>query len=216
MIEVRPSGDRAVTRSPGIMTLHSFSAGAHYDPANTHFGLLVAHDEHRLDPGAGFDMHAHRGLEILTWVIEGTLLHEDSMGRRHTVRHGMVAHQSAGSGMQHAERNGSETELRFVQMWLLGGSGPPAYQVAETPTMHLPGAALEVVTLDASAARLPDAPFVHVFVVTGRVDLDVGGPLATGDAARLRTGGGSVRGTGEVLVLEMDADATSPPPEPGR
>lgn len=215
MIELRPGAGRTLTRTPGITTLHSFSSGAHYDPANTHFGLLVAHDEHRVEPGGGFEMHTHRGLEIVTWVIDGTLLHEDSTGRRSAIRHGTVQHLSAGSGVEHAERNGGAAQLRFVQMWVLGGSGPPAYEVAETATMRVPGAALHVVTLDGGATRLPDAPFVHVFVVTGRVELDVAGPLVTGDAARLGGGGGAIRGAGEVLVLAMDADATSPP-EPGR
>lgn len=217
VIEVRPGADRAITRTPGITTRHTFSSGAHYDPGNTHFGLLVAHDEHWLEPGAGFEIHAHRGLEIVTWVIDGTLLHEDSMGGRSTVRHGMVQYLSAGSGIEHAERNAGDTELRFVQMWLLGGRGTPRYEIARTKTLHLPGAALHVVTLDDEAAQLPDARFVHVFVATGRVAVDVAGPLATGDAARLGGGGGaSMRGTGEVLLLEMNADATSSPAEPGR
>ena len=66
MIDVRRAADRTESRADGIVTRHSFSSGSHYDPANTQFGPLVAHDEHVLAPGSGFDMHPHRDVEIVT------------------------------------------------------------------------------------------------------------------------------------------------------
>ena len=212
MIEVRRAADRAMSEAPGITTSHSFSSGAHYEPANTHFGLLVAHDEHVLQPGAGFDTHVHRGLEIVTWVLAGTLQHEDSTGRRTTVRPGMVQHLSAGSGVSHAERNGGDDELRFIQMWLLDDRrGEPAYRVETSDSLRLHGQE-RICTSPALVGQpitLPDAPFVHVFVARGSAEVTAAGALATGDAARIfGCDGHRVSGDAELLILEMHADAT--------
>lgn len=210
MIEVRRGADRAVSEAPGITTRHSFSAGAHYEPANTHFGLLVANDEHVLQPGAGFDTHVHRGLEIVTWVLAGTLQHEDSTGRRTTVRPGMVQHLSAGSGVSHAERNGGDDELRFIQMWLLDNRlGEPAYGAEAAESLRLHKANLHVARLVGQPITLPEAPFVHVFVARGSAEVTAAGPLATGDAVRIfGCDGHRVSGDAELLILEMHADAT--------
>jgi redox-sensitive bicupin YhaK (pirin superfamily) len=211
LIEVRRAADRPISRSAGITTRHSFSSGSHYDPANTHFGRLVAHDEHVLEAGAGFDAHPHRGIDVVTWVLDGTLLHEDSTGRRTTVRRGTVQILLAGSGVVHSERNGGDGELRFVQMWLLGDSAvAPAYRLDGPAGVRLPGARLSVVSLADAPLTLPSAPFVHVYVSRGRADLTAAGLLATGDSARISPGNGhQIRGDGELVVIEMDEDAAA-------
>jgi len=198
VIEIRRAADRAVTTMPGITTMHGFSSGAHYDPANLSFGRLIAHDVHVLAPGAGFDRHPHRGLEIVSWVLSGTLLHDGSTARRTTVRHGTVQHLSAGSGVEHEERNGGSDELRFVQMWLLadGPLGEPAYR---TGAVEVPGARFDVVT---GAARLAAAPFVHVFVADGTARVGAA-ELAAGDEARITDEAVDVAAEGELLVWEM-------------
>src|SRR5882757_30697 len=160
MIEIRRADSRPTTTTPGITTRHGFSSGAHYDPDNLSFGGLVAHDLHVVAPGAGFENHPHRGLEIVSWVLSGTLLHADAR-RQTTVRHGTVQHVSAGSGIEHAERNGGDDELRFVQMWLLGELGTSAYRAGAGASLQLPGARFEVVRLDGEVRRSA-APFVHV------------------------------------------------------
>lgn len=104
----------------GIETRHAFSFAGHYDPKNTHFGALLACNEELLAPGAGFEPHRHRDVEILTWVLEGALAHRDGDGHAGVVRPGMVQHLSAGSGVTHTERNvgGADVPVRFIQMWL--------------------------------------------------------------------------------------------------
>jgi hypothetical protein len=196
VIEIRRGADRAVTTTPGITTWHGFSSGAHYDPANLSFGPLVAHDVHAVAPGAGFERHSHRGLEIVSWVLTGTLRHQDSSGRSNTVRHGMVQHVSAGSGIEHAELNGGDDELRFVQMWLLGAAGEPAYR---TGAVDRPGGQFVVVT---GAARLAAAPFVHVFVAHGTARIG-GVDLAAGDEARITDEPVDVDVDGELLTWEL-------------
>jgi len=112
-------GGAAVFGEPGIETRHSFAFGAHYDPKNTGFGLLVAHNDENLGPGAGFDMHPHRDAEIVTWVVEGTVRHIDSLGNDAMLGPGTVQWQGAGSGIVHSERNASNDQpARFIQVWL--------------------------------------------------------------------------------------------------
>jgi redox-sensitive bicupin YhaK (pirin superfamily) len=208
--DVRRGADRAESRAAGIITRHSFSSGSHYDPANTQFGLLVAHDEHVLQAGSGFEMHPHRDVEIVTWVLRGTLLHEDSTGHRSTVRHGTVQHLAAGSGVEHAERNGGADELCFVQMLLLGdGQAAPTYTVTSSTILRLEQANLHVVRLDGDVAILPRAPYVHLYVAQGEVELADTGTLRAGDAARLSgSDGHAVSGDAELLIWEMlDAPA---------
>jgi quercetin 2,3-dioxygenase len=81
-IEVRHADDRLVSRLPWLESKHSFSVSGHaYDPENTHHGLLLVHNEDTVVPGAGFETHRHRDIEIITWVLEGSLVHQDSTGR---------------------------------------------------------------------------------------------------------------------------------------
>lgn len=111
---------RAVTEQSGIRTSHTFSAGAHYDPANVAHGPVIGCDEHVVEPGAGFGRHAHRGVVIISWVLAGTLLHEGIEGDVELVAAGEVLVQSAGPGITHRETNPSDDEvLRFVQTTLL-------------------------------------------------------------------------------------------------
>ena len=192
MIEIRRAADRTVTYGDGITTRHGFSAGAHYDPANVSFGRLIAHDLHVLAPGAGFDRHPHRGVEIVSWVLSGTLLHNDETA----VRHGTVQHVSAGDGIEHSERNGGDDELRFVQMSLLGDVGNPAYRIG---AVDVPGATFRVVT---GAARLGEAPFVHVYVVNGTAAVP-GVELGVGDEARISGEAVDIEADGELLVCRL-------------
>lgn len=179
---MRRAVDRFETVQPGITTRHCFSSGAHYDAANTAFGSLIAFDEHAVAPGAGFGRHAHRGVEIVSWVLSGTLRHEDSTGRVELVGHGTTLRQSAGSGIEHTERNASDTEpLRFVQLVLLGDVGE-----------------FSVLT-PAEPVELAAAAFLHLFVSRGAVSV-AGQSLQAGDSARIRDATATVEGGGEVLV----------------
>ena len=125
VLDVRRAADRFRTRSPGVRSAHSFSFGRHYDSANTSHGLLLAHNDIEVDPGAGFDSHPHRDMEIVTWVLQGSLLHEDSTGHSTVITPGLVQRMSAGSGIQHAETHAAQGRpaagsgpVRFVQMWV--------------------------------------------------------------------------------------------------
>ena len=117
-VEIRRGSTRFVEREAGRVTRHSFSFGAHYDPARLGFGPMVCHDDHLLGPGRGFDTHRHSGLEIVTYVVSGSLRHTDSTGATSVVPAGSVAVLSAGAGVEHSEVATDEGPCRFVQVWL--------------------------------------------------------------------------------------------------
>lgn len=186
-VEVCRGADRYRVVQPGIETWHSFSAGAHYDPANVAFGPLIAFDEHLLAPGAAFDRHPHRGVEIVSYVVEGVLRHEDDSGL-HDVPAGRLQHQSTGTGIHHVERNASEWEpVRFLQMWLLAHDPQAAahYATVDAANGVRAGAAeLLVHNLDVGDKVQLDAPRSLVFVVRGAVCVGAA-ELSAGDAGRV-------------------------------
>jgi redox-sensitive bicupin YhaK (pirin superfamily) len=198
MIEIHPAAARYETVQPGITTWHCFSAGAHYAPDNTGFGGLIALDEHVVAPGAGFGRHAHRGVDIVSWVLAGTLRHEDSSGRGELVGTGTALHQSSGSGIEHTERNASATEaLRFIQLVLLGGAGPPGHLLG-APPMPLSGGEFAVLH-PVAPVELPAVAHLHLYVASGAVGV-AGHTLHPGDSARVRTEAVIVVGAGEILL----------------
>ena len=196
-IDVRRASNRTRIEQPGIVTWHSFSSGPHYDPNNISFGALIAHDEHLLAAAAGFPKHAHRGVDIVSWLLDGELRHD---GR--TIGVGSVLHQRTGDGIEHVEANArSDRSLRFVQMALLSSetTTPPSEQLIDLPArprhgveliLQLPNAALYLARLSPRLpARLPSTDRTHLFVTRGAASLRSGGTqgprLAAGDAARI-------------------------------
>lgn len=194
-VEIRRGTQRPLTRGEGYFTQHSFSFGTHYDPENVAFGPLVCHDDHRLKAGAGFPSHDHRDVDIVTWVLSGSLLHEDSAGHSGVVRPGEVQVLSAGSGVTHSEIAGPEGQVRFVQAWLRAASDEVSYAVtpvdlppgALTPAFERTDARLLVARLEAGdTVVLPDAPLQHVYVAGGALRRSsLAEPLADGDAFRI-------------------------------
>lgn len=218
VISVRRSGDRfrGGDEAAGIESRHSFSFGTFYDPDNLRFGPVLACNEERLAPGAGFDEHPHSHTEIVTWVVEGELTHRDSTGHATVVRAGDVQHLSAGGGVRHVERNDGGRPLTFLQMWLapLEPGGEPSYTtvpgIADSTPYALPeaGAMLHVRRpAEGERTAVPDAARAYVHVVRGVVRLG-DEELAAGDAVRItgETGLELVAvGAAEVLVWEFSA-----------
>lgn len=216
VMDVRRAGERYRGGDPdaGIESFHSFSFGPHYDPDNLRFGAVIACNEERLAPGAGFDEHPHSHTEIVTWVVEGELTHRDSAGHTSVIGPGDVQCLSAAGGVRHVERNDADVPLIFVQMWLapLEPGGDPAYDVvrgiADSTPYAVPaaGAMLHVRRLGAGErTAVPDAANVYLHVVRGDVRLgDM--ELGPGDAARitdakdLETVGATAA---ELLIWEM-------------
>src|SRR3954451_9026696 len=120
-IEIRPAATRGHTDLGWLDSRHSFSFGS-YDDGGTSagHGLLLVSNDDRVAPGAGFGTHAHRDMEIVTWVLSGRLAHRDSEGNTGELYPGLAQRMTAGRGIRHSEMNASETEpVHFVQMWVL-------------------------------------------------------------------------------------------------
>lgn len=231
-VEIRRAADRAVTTTGWLRSRHSFSFGDHYDPENTHHGVLMVNNDDIVAPASGFDTHPHQNMEIVTWVLEGELTHGDSAGNHGVLYPGLVQSMSAGTGILHSEKNESPTEtVRFVQMWVLPDHAgiSPSYQQHEISqdslenglvtvasgipghhaaiTLHNRGAALHVARLQPGrSVDLPAAPYLHLYVARGLVTVEGAGEVAEGDAAR-GTGADGMRLTAsvpaEVLIWEM-------------
>src|SRR3984893_8831442 len=206
-VDIRRADDRAKTKISWLDSKHSFSFGSHYDPDNTHHGLLVVNNDDVVQPGTGFDTHPHRDMEIVTWVLQGELTHQDSAGNRGVVYPGLAQRMSAGSGILHSEKNDSATDpVHFVQMWVIPDQTgiAPGYQQDEIAekvlagnlatiasgipghdaaiSLHNRGAALHGARLRSGhAATLPAAPYLHLFVARGRITLEGVGELTEGD-----------------------------------
>jgi redox-sensitive bicupin YhaK (pirin superfamily) len=128
IVDLRPADERFATDFGWLRSRHSFSFGRHYDPGNTHFGLLLVSNDDVVLPGTGFETHPHRDMEIVTWVLEGSLVHQDSTGRTGVIYPGLAQRMSAGTGILHSEKNDAWTltgegehadPVHFVQMWVL-------------------------------------------------------------------------------------------------
>lgn len=198
---VHAAASRFQSSQPGITSWHDFSAGAHYDPDRVAFGPLVGVDEHLLDPGAAFAEHAHRGVEILSWVLDGRLRHEDDAAQVEVLGPGTVLHQRAGSGIRHTEANASDAEqLRFIQLTVLGDADIEPRCTLAKPPLLLAGIGVFAV-LDGRTELEVRSAYLHVtrgtFNLTSAF-LEPGDSVALGKAM-------SVHGNGELLALALSA-----------
>ncbi len=159
-VDVRHADSRFVTDFGWLDSKHSFAFGHHRSRTNTHHGLLLVNNDDRVAPGTGFDTHPHRDMEIVTWVLDGSLVHQDSMGNNGIIYPGLAQRMSAGTGILHSEKNDSwnlagevhETPVHFVQMWVLPDEQgiTPGYEQREIEPERLAGGLVTV------ASGMPD------------------------------------------------------------
>ncbi len=168
-IDIRPAGDRSLTRTPWLRSRHSFSFAAHHDPSNTHHGLLLVNNDDVVAPGTGFDTHPHRDMEIVTWVLDGSLVHQDSTGHSGVIYPGLAQRMSAGRGILHSEKNDSWTitgekhsePVHFVQMWIVPDEPgrTPQYQQREIDRELLAGGLVTIAS--GMPAHRDDSAITH-------------------------------------------------------
>jgi hypothetical protein len=169
-VDIRRADERFKTTISWLDSKHSFSFGGHYDPANTHHGLLLVNNDDIVRPGSGFETHPHRDMEIVTWVLQGSLVHQDSTGHSGLIYPGLAQRMSAGTGILHSEKNDSwrlqggashDEPVHFVQMWVVPDEGgiTPGYEQREIQNELLTGGLVPVASGmekhdDASAIRI--------------------------------------------------------------
>jgi quercetin 2,3-dioxygenase len=169
-VDIRRSDERFKTELSWLDSKHSFSFSRHYDPRNTHHGLLLVNNDDVVTPGTGFETHPHQDMEIVTWVLQGSLVHQDSTGHAGLIYPGLAQRMSAGTGILHSEKNDSwrlqggaehAEPVHFVQMWVVPDEGgiTPGYEQLEIDHELLRGGLVPVASgmakhADASAIRI--------------------------------------------------------------
>ena len=235
MIIIRRSGERGFADHGWLKSFHTFSFADYFDPRHVQFGPLRVIHEDRVQAGAGFGTHAHRDMEIISYVLEGELAHKDSLGNGSVIRPGDVQRMSAGSGVRHSEFNPSTSHAaHFLQIWILPNTLdiPPSYEEKRFGAEEKRGRLRLIVSPDRAQGSLlmhQDANLhaglfdgderaglevrpgrsVYVHVARGTASAN-GEPLQAGDAAQI-TGVPQVTidagRQAEVLVFDLPGEA---------
>jgi quercetin 2,3-dioxygenase len=224
MLTLRKSQDRGYADHGWLKSFHSFSFADYHDPAHMGFGNLRVINEDRIAPGTGFGTHAHRDMEIVSYVLDGAIGHKDSMGNSSSIVPGEVQRMSAGTGVRHSEHNhAADKTTHFLQIWILPDRQgiAPGYEQKAFSAADKRGALKLVaspdgrdssVTIHADASMyaglfdgaesaelaLDNQRLAYVHVVRGEASIN-GQALQAGDAAKL---------SGESrLVIDQGRDA---------
>lgn len=202
MITLRKSEDRFHTQIGWLDSRHTFSFGEHYSPEHVGFRSLLVINEDRVAPGKGFPRHPHRDMEILSYVMEGALEHQDSMGTGSRIKPHDVQRMSAGTGVYHSEYNPSPREgTHFLQIWIVPERRglPPGYEQKAFPAEEKQGRLRVVASRDGrdgSVTIHQDAAIYASLLAPGD---KVSHALAPGRHAWVQVVHGDVTLNGQVL-----------------
>lgn len=225
---IRRASERGFADHGWLRSFHTFSFADYYAPAHMGFRTLRVINEDRVEGGKGFGTHPHRDMEIVSYVLSGSLEHRDSMGTGSIIRPGDVQRMSAGTGVTHSERNGSESEpVHFLQIWILPDNRgyPPSYEQKHFSEAERSGRLRLVVSPDGRDGSLSvhqdAAMFVGLLadsertthqlspqrsawlhVARGRVDVNEQ-ELSAGDAAAFEPGGAGVP-QGQITIVAKE------------
>ena len=230
-MELRPARDRGHADHGWLNSWHSFSFASYYDPKHVQFRALRVINDDTVEPGGGFGTHSHRDMEIVSYVLDGSLAHKDSMGNGSIIRPGNVQRMSAGTGVQHSEFNPSQTEkVHFLQIWFIPNAVGinPSYEekyfddaekrgrlrliaspdgIDGSVTIHSDAKMFAVLLEAGEQVEHPLAQDSYVYVHVARGDVALNDtPLQSGDGAMLAGGERVVLAQGrnaEVLVFEL-------------
>ncbi len=211
MITIRRSHERGQADHGWLKSFHSFSFADYYDPRWMGFSALRVINEDKVAPGSGFGTHGHRDMEIISYVLEGELAHEDSMGNGSVIRPGDVQRMSAGTGVRHSEFNhAAEATTHFLQIWIEPARTgiAPSYEERHFDATDKRGRLRLVASPDGAdgsvsinqdaklyvglfdgdeSARAPVAPGRHAYLHVARGEIEANGQrLAAGDALLLQ------------------------------
>lgn len=234
IVDIRRKADHFNTQAGWLDSRHCFSFGHHYDPMNTHHGLLLVNNDDVIRAGTGFDTHPHEDMEIITWVLDGEVEHKDSVGHKGIIYPGLAQRMSAGRGIWHSEMNPrANKDLHLIQMWVIPDTEriDPSYEQLDINSHLARGglvplasgkghqSAIQIRQKDAvlwvgrlkpgETVKIPDARYIHLYVARGAADLESAGMLGAGDAVRL-TGAGSLvltsdaKDPAEILIWQMN------------
>lgn len=196
MITLRKASERGRADHGWLRSWHSFSFGDYYDPAYTEFSCLRVINDDTVDAGEGFATHGHRDMEILSYVLSGSLQHKDSMGNGKVMTYGEVQLMSAGTGVRHSEFNPSaEEEVHFLQIWIVPNhlGIKPGYQQKNYPAKDKRDRWCLLASPDAAQGSLLLHQDARVFASLLDADKSLAYNLASGRKAYLHVARGSVQ-----------------------
>jgi redox-sensitive bicupin YhaK (pirin superfamily) len=230
MNQIRRGNERGFADHGWLKSFHSFSFADYFDPKHVEFGALRVINEDRVQAGQGFGTHAHRDMEIISYVLDGELAHKDSMGNGSTLRPGDVQRMSAGSGVRHSEFNPSrDNPVHFLQIWITPDANgiEPSYEEQRFEPQEKRGRLRLIASPDgadgsvlihqdarvyaglfdgaeSASLAIADGRRAYVHVVRGKVSIN-GVPLGSGDALKVSdTGALSVRDGSDAEILVFD------------
>jgi len=221
MYYLRRGKERGGASFGWLNSKHSFSFGHYYDPKHMGFSVLRVINDDTVKPGAGFDTHGHRDMEIISYVLDGAIAHKDSMGQEYVVPAGDIQRMSAGTGVTHSEFNHSKSEpLHFLQIWIEPNKKgiAPSY---EQKTVAQKGPLTPLVTADGhdgSLSMQQDASIYRLKLKAGeQLQLDtqqrsgylhvIGGAAEVND--HLLQAGDALGASKESLTVSAQADLTA-------
>ncbi|MBA3541434.1 MAG: pirin family protein [Deltaproteobacteria bacterium] len=221
-IQVRKAPERGHADHGWLKSFHTFSFADYYDPDHMGFRALRVINEDFIAPNAGFPTHAHRDMEILTYVLQGAIGHKDSMGNGSTIKPGEVQKMSAGTGVKHSEMNASRTEeTHMLQIWIMPDrpGHAPSYDQRMFPTedrrdhlrivaspdgrdgsiqIHQDATLAATLLSPAKSVTHTLASDRHAWVQVARGKVDLAGQqLGAGDGA-------AIRGPGELTITGIE------------
>lgn len=228
---LRKATERGIANHGWLQSRHSFSFGSYYDAEHVGFSDLLVINDDRVAPGGGFGKHPHRDMEIFSYVLEGALKHEDTLGNGSQIKPGDVQLMSAGTGVAHSEYNASNTApVHFLQIWIMPGKNgiQPGYQQQHIAAAEKRGRLRLILSPDGAEGALtihqdarvyaglfngaerdtltlPANRHAYVHVASGTVTVN-GQRLQEGDGLKLRHAGTVEINQGqdaEVLVFDL-------------
>lgn len=211
MIRRRPSDARGQVRMGWLQARHSFSFGRYYDPRHMGVSALRVINQDIIAPQGGFGQHGHDNMEILTYVLRGTLRHADTLGNQAEIRAGELQLMSAGTGIEHSEVNAGNDPVELLQIWLLpnqADASPRYAQKAFPPTLGLTRVAAPE-GRDPEALPLRQDAEIHRGLLDRETVVQV--PLAAGRRAWVQVIRGPLSVNGQVLDSGDGAEIVDEP-----
>lgn len=203
MLELRASEARGRADHGWLKARHSFSFGDYVDPAHGGFGPLRVINEDRIAAGGGFGTHGHRDMEIITYVLEGELAHQDSMGNGSVIRPGDVQRMSAGRGVTHSEFNPAPAgETHLLQIWIEPDQKgiAPGYEERHVPRAEKEGRLRLVASPEGKDGAVKIHQDARLYVGLFERDQAADLKLAANRLAYVHMARGSARVNGQVLA----------------
>jgi quercetin 2,3-dioxygenase len=202
MNSVRRAAERGYADHGWLKSFHSFSFADYHDPAHMGYGVLRVINEDRIAPGTGFGTHGHRDMEIISYVLEGALAHQDSMGNGSSIVPGDVQRMSAGRGVRHSEFNHEQAaETHFLQIWIEPARRgiEPSYEQKHFAAAEKRGRLRLIASPDGAEGSVTIHQDVRVYAALVDATERVQHRLAPGRRAYVHMARGEATVNGEVL-----------------